>query len=364
MRTRRALLIMPEYVNGGAETQFRYFIQGAEKRGCKLDVIVQNLTTKKASKELVKDKKTFRNVRIVEFHEYGASEKKKKYDIIRYLLKNIVNTKYESCLMYSAPNLFLVPILRNFGIKTIYSERGGGRDVRADARMLECIKLCDEVVANSEYSVKILKKITGKNIRLIRNGVPKLEILPKRESRNIKRILVPGRISVEKNPSMLIQYLLDFPETDVIVVFAGGVRERGYQKKMEGIVKKHNLQSKVIFMGHVSALKVEFQKADLIVLPSKSEGTPNVVLEAYGYGRPVIVSDIEAERNIVQDDRLRFKLNNSKELHQCIKYIEAMPKDEYIKMLEDNKKFVENNYSIDNMINAYCTLLQLDCNRD
>lgn len=42
--------------------------------------------------------------------------------------------------------------------------------------------------------------------------------------------------------------------------------------------------------------------------PSRVEGTPNVVMEAYAYGSPVIVSDIEAERDIVRNLNLRFQL--------------------------------------------------------
>jgi glycosyltransferase involved in cell wall biosynthesis len=33
-----------------------------------------------------------------------------------------------------------------------------------------------------------------------------------------------------------------------------------------------------------------YNKADLVVLPSFTEGSPNVILEAYAYGKPVLVA--------------------------------------------------------------------------
>ena len=42
MREKRMLLFMPEYVMGGAETQFRYLIQYVERMGLKMDVVIEH----------------------------------------------------------------------------------------------------------------------------------------------------------------------------------------------------------------------------------------------------------------------------------------------------------------------------------
>lgn len=59
--------------------------------------------------------------------------------------------------------------------------------------------------------------------------------------------------------------------------------------------RKHNLESKIKFLGHVSFAEVmeNYRTADLFVLPSfGGEGVPRVIQEAASYGCPVLASDV------------------------------------------------------------------------
>ena len=104
-------------------------------------------------------------------------------------------------------------------------------------------------------------------------------------------------------------------------------------------------------------MEKEYEKADLIVLPSIAEGTPNVVLEAYAYGRPVIVSDVGEERNLVKNPRLRFGVKNPEEIDSCIKYVEGLSDNLYRELIERNRKIVIENYSIEKMCNSFYKVL-------
>lgn len=104
-------------------------------------------------------------------------------------------------------------------------------------------------------------------------------------------------------------------------VIAGNMDDKSYYRKMRSFINRNHLQERVIFLGHVGDMSKEYEAADLGVLPSCSEGTPNVVLEAYAYGRPIIVLDIEMEREVVQDPDLRLGLKNTDGINKCIKYI-------------------------------------------
>jgi glycosyltransferase involved in cell wall biosynthesis len=50
---------------------------------------------------------------------------------------------------------------------------------------------------------------------------------------------------------------------------------------------------RVEFLGGKENPFPEMKKADLFVLPSRSEGFPNVLLEAMALGRPVLAADCE-----------------------------------------------------------------------
>lgn len=55
-------------------------------------------------------------------------------------------------------------------------------------------------------------------------------------------------------------------------------------------------------LSHSEAMR-ELQKASMLVLPSYSEGFPNVVLEAMAYGKPVLATNVGALPDILSDGR-------------------------------------------------------------
>ena len=72
---------------------------------------------------------------------------------------------------------------------------------------------------------------------------------------------------------------------------AGNIPERA---KIEGVVKRLNLEDRVILLGqkaHGETLAM-MRACDALVLPSICEQVPNVVLEALALGRPVIATKV------------------------------------------------------------------------
>jgi len=93
----------------------------------------------------------------------------------------------------------------------------------------------------------------------------------------------------------------------------------GYElNKLKEIVKRKSLEGIVEFIGQVPAEQVAnyLCDANALVLASYSEGRPNVVLESFAVGVPVIASDIEGVQELVQDENngMKFPPGNAKEL--------------------------------------------------
>jgi glycosyltransferase involved in cell wall biosynthesis len=109
-----------------------------------------------------------------------------------------------------------------------------------------------------------------------------------------KYILFMGRISKKKGLNLLISafkmILKDFP--DFYLVIAGPDNE-GYKKEVEKIIKKNDIEEKVIFTGMLEGEKIlsAYKSAELFVLPSYSENFGMVVPEAMMCETPVIISN-------------------------------------------------------------------------
>lgn len=354
-RERRILLLMREYALGGAETQFRYLIEYAETQKWKLDVLIEH-DLNIDDEALKKAAQQMKNVRFYELD--GDRDSGRLYcSIVLHVLRNMIHTKYRTCLIYYPPDLTIAPFMRILGTHVVYSERVDAADIAASDYYRRCLKFCNHILANSKYAKESLERLTGRKVGLIRNGKPVVTQFSVKKNREIHRILVPARIAPPKNQMLLLYYLKEYPDFIGKIIFAGLEEDKAYHNKLRQFVNRNNLCGKVEFLGHVENMEEEYERADLIVLPSLAEGTPNVVLEAYAYGRPVIVSDIGVEKDLVRSPQLRFGIKSPKEIDSCIKYIQELDDDSYEQLIEENRKMVLRDYSIKKMAKSFYAIL-------
>jgi poly(glycerol-phosphate) alpha-glucosyltransferase len=78
---------------------------------------------------------------------------------------------------------------------------------------------------------------------------------------------------------------------DWVLVIAGR-EEGGYERELQTLTQKAGAQDSVVFVGpKFGEEKAEFYRlCDAFVLPSFSEGMPMAVLEAWAYGKPVLMT--------------------------------------------------------------------------
>ncbi len=355
-REERFLLLTPEYIWGGAETQFRYLIVYAEKHKKKLDVIIEH-RFKEEDPNLKKDAERMKTVRFFELDEYEAYSEKFVKDTIVHILKNIFKVKYKACLIHYTPDLAVAPFLRLLGIKVIYSERNDASVLENDSYYRRCLKFCKGITANSQYAQKALEELTGRKVIFIRNGKPVLESLEMKEHREIQNILVPCRVFPVKNQMMVLQFLRENKSFTGKVIFAGRIEDKAYFRKLLRFIETNHLQNRAEFVGQVADMKELYQATDLVVLPSLLEGTPNVVLEAYLYHRPVIVSESKTVKGVVRDPRMRFPLRGTQGIDKCMNYIQSLSDEEYRLMLKKNREYVLGKYNVEKMTESYFRLL-------
>ncbi len=108
-------------------------------------------------------------------------------------------------------------------------------------------------------------------------------------------VLFVGNLVAIKNPTLLVQAVAKLREdpafANVLLIFVGGGELEG---EITFQVSRGGMDECVMFAGRLEAPMVAkfMQAADVLCLPSDNEGVPNVILEAFATGRPVIASNV------------------------------------------------------------------------
>jgi L-malate glycosyltransferase len=93
--------------------------------------------------------------------------------------------------------------------------------------------------------------------------------------------------------------VLQFPEISFRV--AGEVLDPAYFAELQGLVRELGLAEHFHFDGGVTGLREYLSSADIFVLPSRSEGFSNAIIEAMAASLPVVATDVGGNAEAVQD---------------------------------------------------------------
>jgi glycosyltransferase involved in cell wall biosynthesis len=109
-----------------------------------------------------------------------------------------------------------------------------------------------------------------------------------------------GRLSREKGHADLLDAVASVVAAGqpCSVVLAGDGPERA---ALEERSRQLGLADTVHFLGYVARPQVVLEEADLMVLPSHTEGLPNAVLEALAMGVPVLATAVGGTPEVVSD---------------------------------------------------------------
>ncbi|WP_395336163.1 glycosyltransferase [Novosphingobium sp. BL-8H] len=102
------------------------------------------------------------------------------------------------------------------------------------------------------------------------------------------RYLAVGRLATQKNFAMLLRaFAAGSRPADRLTIVGGGCGRAA----LEAEVERLSLQGRVVFTGHVASPDGHYRDADCLLLASRFEGVPAVVIEAIAAGLPIVATN-------------------------------------------------------------------------
>lgn len=170
-----------------------------------------------------------------------------------------------------------------------------------------CLRLAEKVAVRSAHGLVVVapglvehyRTTFGIDATFIRNGVTASS-----SSRSVpsaeRVVLFVGRLTPEKGPHLLIEAFRRIDDPDLRLVVVGG---SSYTDDFVADLRAAARQdSRIELRGYVYGQDLADLYADarLFVQPSSLEGMPLTVLEASAAGAPLLVSDIDVHRSMLE----------------------------------------------------------------
>lgn len=157
------------------------------------------------------------------------------------------------------------------------------------------------VVSKAVKRTYVESGFSADNISIIPpRGIP-IELVKKQDNRTVKlqgnkvKLLYVGRLSVEKGIDTALKALrhltAKFRINNITLDLIGG-GDKKYEKKLRFLTENLNLKNQVTFRGKLSVEEVlkEYNNYHILLVPSLSDASPIVLVEAMSQGVPIVAT--------------------------------------------------------------------------
>jgi glycosyltransferase involved in cell wall biosynthesis len=218
----------------------------------------------------------------------------------------------------------------------------------------------DLFIGVSEYTVNELFKDFGKQIRsktqVIYNGINTLEIVSRTTGSIVKpTFLVASHLRYSKGIQDLIQAVALLPASIKKEIKIDVFGDGPYKIQLLSLVKDLKLENCFDFKGSSAQLKSLYCSYDYMLQPTYMECFSLSILESLAANVPVITTNIGGNEEVIKNNENGF-IFEAKNIGQLADLLQEI----YLgnKTIEGNtRKLIEENFTIDKMVNEYLQIL-------
>lgn len=255
---------------------------------------------------------------------------------IYYIRKYIINGEYDVVHSHLFPTIYWVSVVSKimFGSKPkfIYTEHST-HNRRRDKKLLKPLEKFiyssfDNIISISDATQqnlinwlkpkqKDMQKFTvinnGINIEKFKEAKPyDKAMINNKLTSDTKLLCMVGRFSKAKDQSTIIKAMKDIPE-DIHLLLVGEGPLKQYNEKLSEDI---GVSNRVHFLGYRDDVERILKTSDIVIQSSNWEGFGLSAVEGMAVGKPIIASDVEGLRDVVDDAGVLFQKGNVKDLYK------------------------------------------------
>jgi len=226
-------------------------------------------------------------------------------------------------------------------------------------------KFTDIFLVNSKAVFDYYKKIFPESkLRLLYYGVDlnyyQASILFPNITKNKFTCAIVGRIVKNKGQEDAILAVSELKKQGIdIDLWIVGEGDYNYKKYLKKLIRKHNIETNIKFLGRILPPFEIVKKADVCLMCSKSEAFGRVTIEYMKLGKPVIASNSGANPELIKEEfnGFLYKTGDFKDLAEKIKYFYNNPEE--IKRMGGNaQKFAIDNFNLNKFGNDFIKIAE------
>ncbi|MEA2111203.1 MAG: glycosyltransferase [Campylobacterota bacterium] len=218
------------------------------------------------------------------------------------------------------------------------------------------------IIAQSEYmknDLVVNYEIAKQKIHVIYNPVNVAKIRAYSQEtptsypiKNRVNLLCVGRLNYQKGLDRLLHAMAQLDSTFHLSILGDG----SLLQELKQLSHDLNITDRVSFLGYQSNPYSYMSQADLLILPSRFEGLPNVVLEANSCGLPVVAFNSPGGTAEIINDKINGFLVQDGDIELLATTIHLASKFPFEKQLIKNT--IITSYNIDKVIKEYEDIFQ------
>jgi glycosyltransferase involved in cell wall biosynthesis len=166
-----------------------------------------------------------------------------------------------------------------------------------------------------------------------------------------------GRLTHEKGVEKLVDafphVIAKLPAARLIIVGDGPLR-----REIETKIFKYGMEKFISITGWLDNVELYLNEMKLLVLPSFTEGLPNILLEAMACGTPVLATPVGAIQDIIKNGETGFLLKSNDPMHIAERIIELLNNPELLEEVSIKAyNYVRENFSFEKTLDAWRKIL-------